>query len=147
MWTKSSFHPCILLLVLTLMVTQSTVMILLFKFERALYAFGYCYKHVLHKASQLWIMHYVHKHKICMQAPHTQSSLVIAPPPQKKKKILLFVYSVTQSYQLATRLDQEFKMNSTNQLTHNNIKGLLNTQRHCQHFARGGSRKQAPLTV
>lgn len=139
MWTKSSFHPCILLLVLALMVTQSTVIILLFKFERVLYAFGYCYKYVLHKASQLWIMHYVHKHKICMQAPHTQSSLVIA--------FLLLVYSVTQSYQLATRLDLEFKMNSTNQLTHNNIKGPLNTQRHCQHFARGGSRKQAPLTV
>lgn len=86
MWTKSSFHPCILLLVLTLMVTQSTVMILLFKFERALYAFGYCYKHVLHKASQLWIMHYVHKHKICMQAPHTQSSLVIS----KNSSLCLF---------------------------------------------------------
>lgn len=61
---------------------HSTVIIILFKFERALYASAYCYKYALNKASRLYIMHYVHKHKIFMQAPHTQSSLVIAFPSQ-----------------------------------------------------------------
>lgn len=48
------------------------------------------------------------------------------PPPRPGKIFPLLVHSVTQSYQAATRLDQEFHTNSTNQLTLNNIKGLVN---------------------
>lgn len=98
------------------------------------------------------------QHELCTEAPDLDASTthpeqlsnwfyVIKPTRPPPKVFLLLAYAASRSYQPTTRLDQEFKMNNTNQLTHKNTKGLPNTERRCQHFARGGGRKRAPLTV